>query len=450
MNLNPYSLESEKAALGCFLLDHDTVNEGLHSINADDFYYPAHRFIYTAIVELEKKSQPIDILTLSELLKEHNHLEKVGGASYISSLIDSVPTTVNFKTYISKIKEKALRRGLIKLANEIVGKAGDGSVTIEEIINKVESDILNITQFTYKENFKLLKDLVTDMIEDIENRIKNDIKYTGFETGYNNLDNITTGFQPGDLIILAARPSMGKTTFALNLAANMSFDFDYNIAFFSLEMPASALVYKLVSKATKITYQDLQKGNIPYSKMQELIDKVSQIYEKNLIFEDSSTISIFDIKQKARRIKVKYGLDAIFIDYLQLIAPPKGIRAENRNVIISEISKGLKEIAKELNIPVIALSQLSRSVEKRDDKRPLLSDLRESGSIEQDADLVSFLYRDDYYQRKKNGEEDDSAPLGETELLIRKHRNGSLGKTFYQFTPQYSLFTEINKQGELD
>lgn len=435
--LPPFSEDAEKTSLGCLLQDADSLLEAINILNEEDFYFPPHKLIFTAIKNVYQLNKPVDILTVTQYLKENNLLEKIGGINYINEIVDSVPTTENFEIYLEIVKEKSLRRNLIKFANEIISYSIDNSLQFKDIIELIESKLLKITDVNSKENYQILKNLLIDIIDDITDRIKNDIKYIGLQTGYKNLDDLTSGFEKGDLIIIAARPSMGKTTFALNLAANMAFKFNYKVAFFSIEMPAASLGYKIISMQTKIRFDDIRKGNISYPKLSDLINEISNFYEKTLIFDDSSNLTLFDIQQRSRRIKMKYGLDVIFIDYLQLISPPKSIRPDNRNIIIGEISKGLKSLAKELQVPIIALSQLSRNVEKREDKRPMLSDLRESGSIEQDADIVAFLYREAYYKKQESGN-------NYTEFLIKKNRLGSTGVSYFNFLPDFSLFEEIS------
>jgi len=445
----PHSEEAEKTTLGSLLVDSATLYDAIPVLDEEDFYYPPHKTIFNAIKSLYSKNKPIDILTVSEFLRENNLLDRAGGVSYITELAEKVPTTANFDVYLEIVKEKSIRRSLVKIANQLIAKAGDNSLEIKDIINFIESNILNITDLRHKDSFKILKDLLWGIIEDIEKRLKDNNPFTGIQTGYQHLDDLTSGFQKGQLIVIAARPSIGKTTFALNLAANMSFKYDYNVAFFSLEMPAESLGYKIISRETRIPFDDIRKGHISLPKLSEMINQISNIVLKNLVFEDSNSLTVFDIQQKARRLKLKHNLDAIFIDYLQIIAPPKGVRPENRNVIVSEISKGLKNIARELKIPVIVLSQLSRFVERREDKRPMLSDLRESGAIEQDADIVAFLYSQQNKKDKESIQPDINDNKNIVELIIGKFRNGRRGRIFYKFHKEISLFEEISISDEV-
>jgi|YNPMSStandDraft_2_1061718.scaffolds.fasta_scaffold00001_139 replicative DNA helicase len=445
LKIPPFSEDAEKAILGILLTNSEKIYDLIYYIDEEDFYLPHHKILMRAVKNLFLKNNAIDILTVSSELKENDLLEKAKGIDYLTYLTEIVPTTSNFSTYFEILKDKSLRRNLINLSNQIISEAYDISNETKILIDKIESEILKLTEIDYKDKFIILKELLLNIIDDIENRIKNNIKYSGLQTGFKMLDDITSGFEKGKLIVIAARPSMGKTTFALNLAANMALNYDYNVGFFSLEMPAKDLGYKIISQVTKIPFEDIKRGNLQYSQMHDLIDKISSIYIKNLIFDDTSNITAFDIKQKARRLKVKKNIDIIFIDYLQIISPPKGVHLDNRNVIIGEISKSLKILAKELDIPIVVLSQLSRQVERREDKRPLLSDLRESGAIEQDADIVAFLHREDYYKKKTK---EDEKPQGKnvTEFIIEKHRNGRKGKILYEFFPKYSLFKEIGVQ----
>ncbi|MCR4421833.1 MAG: replicative DNA helicase [Exilispira sp.] len=440
----PQSLEAEKATLGCLLLNSELL-ETSWVLSEDDFSIPAHRFIYRAIQNLIQKNQPVDILTVVEQLKVDDQIEKVGGATYISQLPELVPTTANYSSYVSIVREFALRRKLIEVANNIIGQSYDSNIEIKEIIDKVEQEILKVTAFDYKENFLILKDIILEILNDLEMRKKTDTIYSGIPTGYHYLDEITSGFDKGDLIVIAARPSMGKTTFALNLALNMAMDYNKTVGFFSLEMSAKMLGYKIISRIAQIPVNDIRRGNIPISNIQKLVDAVSLIFEKKIIFDEAESVTIFDIKQSARRLKTKYGLDVIFVDYLQLISPPAGTKIENRVQIVSDISKGLKQLARELGIPVIACAQLSRAPEKRENKRPQLSDLRESGSIEQDADFVGFLYREDYYKTKEESKDNDQR--GVTEFIIGKQRLGRRGDIIkFNFIEEYSLFKELENQ----
>ena len=440
----PQSLEAEKVTLGCLLLNTELL-ETTSALVEEDFSIPAHKFIYRSIQNLIRKNQPVDILTVVEQLKAEDQLEKVGGAAYISQLPELVPTTANYPTYVSLVRECSLRRKLIEVANNIIGQAYDNNIEIKDIIDKVEQEILKVTAYDYKEHFLILKDLIFDILNDIESRKKTDTIYSGIPTGYHYLDEITSGFDRGDLVVIAARPSMGKTTFVLNLALNMAIENNKTIGFFSLEMPAKMLGYKIISRIAQLPVNDIRKGNIPIANIQKLVDAVSLIFEKKIIFDEADSVTLFDIKQSARRLKSKYGLDIIFIDYLQLVSPPPGVRADNRVQIVSEISKGLKQLARELSIPVVACAQLSRAPEKRANKRPQLSDLRESGSIEQDADFVGFLYREDYYKTKD--ENKDYQERGITEFIIGKQRLGRRGDIIkYQFIEEYSLFKELENQ----
>ncbi len=440
----PQSLEAEKATLGCLLLNTELL-ETSSMLYEEDFSIPAHRFIFRAIQNLLRKNQTIDILTVVEQLKAEEQLEKVGGAAYVSQLPELVPTTANYASYVALVKEYSLRRKLIEVANDIIGQSYDSNIAINDIIDKVEQEILKVTAYDYKEHFLILKDIIFDILNDLEMRKKTDSIYSGIPTGYHYLDELTSGFDKGDLIIIAARPSMGKTTFALNLALNMAMDYNKTVGFFSLEMSAKMLGYKIISRIAQIPVNDIKRGNIPIANIQKLVDAVSLIFEKKIIFDEAESVTIFDIKQSARRLKSKYGLDIIFIDYLQMISPPANTRSDFREQVVADISKGLKQLARELGIPVVACAQLSRNPEKRENKRPQLSDLRESGSIEQDADFVGFLYKEDYYKTKD--ETKDSQQKGITEFIIGKQRLGRRGDIIkFHFIEEFSLFKELENQ----
>lgn len=437
----PHNNAAEQAILGAMLVYPSVTTEVLdQGLLREDFYLDMHGRIFNAMSYLIDHGKPIDPTTLITRLSDTEELSLVGGADYIVSLCDSAISSANIVEYINIVQNKAYARRIILAAEEIVNEGFDGTLELDELIDSAEKRILDVTRKRKASNFKSSGMVVRDVINEIAalRGAKNHL--TGIDTGYVDLDRITNGFQRGDLIILAARPSMGKTAFALNVALNSAERNDGAVAIFSLEMPAEQLMRRMLSAKSSIEGNKLRTG---YFKNDEefnrLNEAATEMAATKLFIDDSAVVKISDIFSKCRKLKNEHGLDLVLIDYLQLIAG-SGKHSDNRQQEVSDISRSLKALARELNVPVIALSQLSRSVETRNDKRPMLSDLRESGAIEQDADIVMFLYRDDYYEKD---EEKKNADQVETELDIQKHRNGAVGKIRLQFHKSVNAFYNL-------
>ncbi len=437
--LPPQNVEAEQAVLGAILLEKDALIKILEFISPEDFYRTAHQRIYRAMLNLSELGEPIDLVTLTSELQNKSILEEVGGVTYLTDLANSVPTAANIEYYAKIIEEKSILRRLIKAATEIASNGYAESENINEVISNAEKRIFEISQKKYNDGFVSIKDVLMDTLDRIEFLHHNKGEITGIPSGFSDLDKMTSGFQKSDLIIIAARPSVGKTAFALNVAQNVSARAKETVAIFSLEMSAQQLVQRMVSSEGNIDAHKLRTGLMEENDWQRLTMAMSTLSEAPIYIDDTPGINVYEVRAKARRLKAEKGLGMILIDYIQLIQG-RG-RSDNRQQEISEISRQLKGIARELEVPVVALSQLSRAVEQRQDKRPMLSDIRESGSIEQDADVVAFLYRDDYYNpetEKKNI----------IEIIIGKQRNGPVGKVELVFLKSFNKFVNYAKSIE--
>lgn len=435
--LMPHDIEAEKACLGALIIDNEKISKIIDILREEYFYLDKHKDIFKAIMELYEAKEPIDIITLQNKLKEFGKFDEVGTA-YLSSLLDSIPTTTNVEYYARIVYEKYILRSIIKASSEIIDIAMKENVDINEAVEIAERKLLESIDIRRQYDYFRLRDIVVETLRGIQKLAKEKTVYTGVPSGYKSIDEMTGGFQKGDLIVFAGRPSMGKTAFALNLCLNMAKE-GKKVLFFSLEMSKEQLVQRLLSTESKIDLKSLRTGNIRESDWEALLEAAIKLSSLDVIIDDTPSASIVDIKSKARKIFAKEkGIDVIIIDYLQIIEVPKGISViRSRNEEIGFVSRSLKALAKELDVPVIVLSQLSRSVEKRIDKRPILSDLRESGSIEQDADLVAFLYRDEYYNPntdKKNI----------VEIIISKQRNGPVGTVELMFIKEIGKFENIS------
>ena len=414
----PHSVESEQSILGSILLDKEAIITVLETIKPEDFYKEAHKVIYECMVKLNNKSEPIDLITLTEELKKQNQLEDVGGVSYITSLSTIVPTTSNVKYYADIVKEKSVLRKLIKVSNDILNLGYDSSIKVEDILEKAEKQIFDISQEKSSEDFQTINSVLMDTYDMIEKLYNNKQDITGITTGFEDLNKKTNGLQRTDLILVAARPAMGKTAFALNLVQNAALKANSSVAVFSLEMSKEQLVQRMLSSQSHVELKKIKTGNLDENDWPRIIDAMSVLSNANIYIDDTPGIKIGELRSKCRKLKIEKGLDLILIDYLQLMEGEGN--NESRQQEISKISRSLKIIAKELNCPVVALSQLSRAPEQRADHRPMLSDLRESGAIEQDADIVMFLYRDEYYHP-------DSEKKNIGEVIIAKNRHGETG-----------------------
>ncbi|GAA0864960.1 replicative DNA helicase [Paraclostridium tenue] len=414
----PHSVESEQSILGSILLDKEAIITVTETIQPEDFYKEAHKIIYECMMKLNNKNEPIDLITLTEELRKQGHLEDVGGISYITSLSTIVPTTSNVKYYSDIVKEKSVLRKLIKVSNDILNLGYDSSTKVEDILEKAEKQIFDISQEKSSEDFQSINSVLMDTYDMIERLYTNKEEITGITSGFEDLNKKINGLQRTDLILIAARPAMGKTAFSLNLVQNAALKGNASVAVFSLEMSKEQLVQRMLSAQSHVELKKIKNGNLDENDWPRIIDAMSVLSNANIYIDDTPGIKISELRSKCRKLKIEKGLDLILIDYLQLMEGDNN--NESRQQEISKISRSLKIIAKELNCPVVALSQLSRAPEQRSDHRPMLSDLRESGAIEQDADIVMFLYRDEYYHP-------DSERKNIGEVIIAKNRHGETG-----------------------
>ncbi|HCL56589.1 MAG TPA: replicative DNA helicase [Spirochaetia bacterium] len=433
----PQSIESEQACLGAILIDPGfAMTEIMSLLIPEDFYHTANQIVFQSMSDLFKENQPIDLITLTQKLKEKGQLENCGGAVYVSSLTTVVPTSGNVVYYAQKVKEKSQLRSLLEASSKIYEMACDESQEIESILEESEKMIFKIAETRVNRNPTPVRTVLMQLVNIIEERKKRK-GYTGIPSGFKNLDDMTYGFQNSNLIILAARPSMGKTALALNIAQNITVKSQKTVLFFSLEMSKDELVQRLISSEGRIDATRLRSGFLETSDWTKLKAAAGKLSEAKLYIEDAPGLSYIDIRAISRRLKARGELDMVVIDYLQIISPPAGKREENRQNTVAEISRNLKFLAKELDIPVIALSQLSRGVESRTIKEPMLSDLRESGSIEQDADVVLFIHRPAYYNK-----EVDENLKNLAEIHIAKQRSGPVGKLNLTFMDKYTCFED--------
>ena len=429
----PHSVESEQSILGSIILDKEAIITVAETIQPMDFYKEAHKIIYESMLKLNSNNEPIDLITLIEELRKEGHLDSIGGISYLTSLSTIVPTTSNVKYYANIVKEKSVMRQLIKASNEIINLGYDASTDVQEILDKAEKNIFDISQEKSGDDIQPINVVLQDTFEMIEKLCTDNSEVTGITTGFADLNKKINGLQRTDLILLAARPAMGKTAFSLNLVQNAALKGDASVAVFSLEMSKEQLVQRMLSAQSNVELSKIKTGNLGESDWPRIIDGMAVLSEANIFIDDTPGIKISEIRSKCRRLKIEKGLDLILIDYLQLMEGEG--KNENRQQEIAKISRSLKILAKELDCPLVALSQLSRSPELRKDHRPILSDLRESGSIEQDADIVMFLYRDEYYH-------DDSEKKNIGEVIIAKNRHGETGNVELVWFGQVQKFAD--------
>ena len=442
----PHDSDAEKAVLGAVFLNPEAINEASDIVQADEFYERANRLVFQAMINIADRGAEIDPITLQDELKKNNQLEDIGGIAYVSELTLATPTAVHITYYAKIVKRQAILRNLVTTSQKIIQNAISGSDDVTDILDDAESAILNISQENTTGDFRSLREVINDTVETLNTISEDSNDVTGLPTGFQELDRMTTGFQPDELIILAARPGVGKTAFALNVAQFVGLHTDKTVAMFSLEMGAEQLAQRMIASEGLIDSQHLRTGQLTEEEWKKLVISTGSLAKTNIYIDDTPGIKMSEIRAKARRLaKEKGNLGLIVIDYLQLIEGP---RSESRQQEVSAISRQLKKLAKELHIPIIALSQLSRSVEQRQDKRPVLSDIRESGSIEQDADIVAFLYREDYY--RDEGEDQDSGEItpeednGEVEVIIEKNRSGSRGTVKLMFSKPYNRFSNLD------
>ena len=435
----PHSIEAEQSVVGAMLIDKDAITTASEIICGNDFYQTAYGVVFDSVVELFNEGKPVDLVTLQNRLKEKQVPEEISSLEFVRDLVAAVPTSANVKYYAEIVAEKATLRKLIKLNEEIANACYLAKEPVEAIMERTEKRVFELVQNRNTGDYVPIKQVVLNALEKIEKASKSKGTVTGIPTGFIDLDYKTSGLQPSDFILVAARPSMGKTAFVLNIAQHVAFRQNKTVAIFSLEMSKEQLVNRLFSLESYVDAQLLRTGNLKDSDWEKLIEGAGTIGKSNLIIDDTPGISISEMRSKCRKYKMEHGLDLIIIDYLQLMSGSVGKRSDSRQQEISDISRSLKALARELNVPVISLSQLSRAVEQRPDHRPMLSDLRESGAIEQDADVVMFIYRDDYYHK-------DTERVNEAEIIIAKQRNGPIGTVTLTWLPQYTKFANSQRQ----
>jgi len=436
--LPPQNIEAEQSVLGGILIENGAINKVMEILTVDDFYRDSHQRIFNALVDLSERDEPADLITLTNELRKSNQLDSIGGASYLASLIDSVPTAANIEYYAKIVKEKAILRKLIETSTDIITQSYEDRGDVESFLDEAERAIFEISEKRVKPSFYSIRDIVKESFKTLERLFEKKELVTGVPSGFKELDRLTAGFHASDLIIVAGRPSMGKTALCLNLAQYAAIEKRIPVAIFSLEMSKEQLVIRMLCSEAQVEGTRLRTGFLTESDWPKLTLAAGNLSDAPIFIDDSAAISVLELRAKSRRLKGDYGLGMLIIDYLQLM---KGrTRVESRQQEISEISRSLKALAKELNIPVIAVSQLSRKTEERQGMRPQLSDLRESGAIEQDADLILFLYRDEVYNRSE-----DNPNKGKAEVIIGKQRNGPIGKIEMAFLDKFTTFKELYK-----
>ncbi|WP_396146663.1 replicative DNA helicase [Flavobacterium sp.] len=446
--LPPQALELEEAVLGAMMIDKKGVDEVIDILQSEAFYKEAHKHIFEAIFQLFTDSQPIDLLTVSSQLKKNAKLELAGGDYYLIQLTQKISSSAHIEFHSRIILQKYIQRSLIRISSEIIEDSYDETTDVFDLLDKAESRLYEVTQGNIKRSSETAQSLVIQAKKRIE-EIANKEGLSGIATGFEKLDKVTSGWQPSDLVIIAARPGMGKTAFVLSMARNIAIDFGHPVALFSLEMSSVQLITRLISSETGLSSEKLRTGKLEKHEWEQLSVKVKDLEKAPLYIDDTPSLSIFDLRAKARRLASQHGIKLIIVDYLQLMtAGGNGKGGGNREQEISTISRNLKALAKELEVPVIALSQLSRAVETRgSSKRPLLSDLRESGAIEQDADIVSFIYRPEYYKIEEWDDDEQSPTEGQAEFIIAKHRNGSLESIRLKFIGNLGKFDNLEDYG---
>jgi replicative DNA helicase len=438
----PHSLDAEIAVIGAVLLDNESLNTIVEILQADDFYKSSHKYLFEAIISLYERRDPIDVVSLSNELRAISKIDEAGGVDYISYILDVVPTVANTQYYARIVKEMSLRRKIIHAVTEIANDAFESQGDIGSFIDSVEQRIFQVSESRLTQGFSKVGDLVKDSIRRVEQLCTSDDHITGVRTGFTALDEMTSGLQASDLIIIAGRPSMGKTALALSIARNAALDYGQAVAVFSLEMSKEQITTRLLCSEAKVSSAKVRSGNLTDNDFPRIVDAASKIAQANIFIDDTPAITALEMRAKARRLHRETPLSLIIIDYLQLMQG-NSRRSERREQEISDISRSIKALAKELKIPIIALSQLNRAVETRVDKRPLMADLRESGAIEQDADIIGFVYRDEVYHP-------DTQHKGVAEIIISKHRNGSIGTIQTAFVGEYTSFENLAPAASYD
>jgi replicative DNA helicase len=438
----PQATDIEQVVLGAMMLEKEALNDTINIITKDSFYDPRHQFIYGAMHDLFASTKPVDLITVTDRLQKNGELEAAGGVAYIAQLTNRVASSAHIEFHARIIAEKFIKRELIKVSSEIIRDSYDDTFDVFDLLNKAESNLFQIAESNMTKQASSMQNIVGDAIAEIEKARNNPDGISGTPSGFHDLDKITSGWQKSDMIVIAARPGMGKTALVLSMARNTAVDYNMGVAVFSLEMSAVQLVKRLIAGEARIDSEKLRKGNLADHEFQQLHSRITALSAAPIFIDDTPAISIFDFRAKCRRLKAQHDIQLVIIDYLQLMSAKDGKGSGNREQEISNISRSIKEIAKELNIPIIALAQLSRSVEQRGgDKKPILSDLRESGAIEQDADIVSFIYRPDYYGIVKDDDGNSNHGIGE--IIIAKHRNGATDTVRLKFTEQFARFSNL-------
>ena len=433
----PNSLEAEQSVIGSMIMDQDAIVTAMEILLQEDFYHKQYGILFDAMIELYSSGQPVDLVTLQNKLKEKDVPQEVSSLEFVGELVRAVPTSANVKYYCSIVKENSMKRKLIRVTEEIENECYAGKESLESVLDKTEHDIFALLSSRTGGDYVPIRQVVMNALEKIEKASQQDGNVTGIPTGFIDLDYRTAGLQPSDLVLIAARPSMGKTAFVLNIAQYVAFHENMCTAIFSLEMSKEQLVNRLFSLESRVDAQALRTGNLSDADWAKLVEGAGIIGDSELIIDDTPGISISEMRSKCRKYKLEHDLKLIIIDYLQLMSG-SGRSTDSRQQEISDISRSLKALARELNVPVLALSQLSRAVEQRPDHRPMLSDLRESGAIEQDADVVMFIYRDDYYNK-------DTELKGISEIIIAKQRNGPIGTVNLAWLPEYTKFANLER-----
>lgn len=433
----PNSLEAEQSVIGSMIMDQDAIVTAMEILLQEDFYHKQYGILFDAMIELYSSGQPVDLVTLQNKLKEKDVPQEVSSLEFVGELVRAVPTSANVKYYCNIVKENSMKRKLIRVTEEIENECYAGKESLESVLDKTEHDIFALLSSRTSGDYVPIRQVVMNALEKIEKASQQDGNVTGIPTGFIDLDYRTAGLQPSDLVLIAARPSMGKTAFVLNIAQYVAFHENMCTAIFSLEMSKEQLVNRLFSLESRVDAQALRTGNLSDADWAKLVEGAGIIGDSELIIDDTPGISISEMRSKCRKYKLEHDLKLIIIDYLQLMSG-SGRSTDSRQQEISDISRSLKALARELNVPVLALSQLSRAVEQRPDHRPMLSDLRESGAIEQDADVVMFIYRDDYYNK-------DTELKGISEIIIAKQRNGPIGTVNLAWLPEYTKFANLER-----
>ena len=453
--LPPQAVDVEEAVLGALMLESDALSNAIEILRPESFYKTAHTQIFIAIQNLFNNAQTVDIITVTEELKRLGELENVGGPIFVSKLTERVASAANIETHARIISQKYIQRELIRISGGIINEAYDDTTDVFDLLSKAEQNLYEVSEGNIRKNYDQMSSLIKQALVQIEEIKNKEDGLSGVPSGFSDLDRVTSGWQKSDLVILAARPGMGKTAFVLSMARNTAVQFKKPVAVFSLEMSSVQLVNRLIASESGIPAEKLRKGNLEDYEWIQLQQKITQLSEAPIFIDDTPALTIFELRAKCRRLcGTKHGVEMIIIDYLQLMHAGGNNKGGNREQEISTISRSLKSIAKELNVPIIALSQLSRAVETRGgDKRPMLSDLRESGAIEQDADIVCFIYRPEYYgftewPESSPGEDPDCS--GQGEIIVAKHRNGSLENIKLRFIPHLAKFTDLNNFGSMD